>query len=80
MRYITFLWDNYFRRYLAKTVELLLTMWILNCPTVNILKQKPEDISTVLCYKLNTYITVSLFRIKSQSWTSFQIPKGNFLH
>ena len=35
MRYITFLWDNYFRRYLAKTVELLFTVRILNCPTVS---------------------------------------------
>ena len=38
MRYITFLWDNYFRRYLAKTVELLFTVRILNCPTVESLK------------------------------------------
>ena len=37
MRYITFLWDNYFRRYLAKTVELLFTVRILNCPTVSLL-------------------------------------------
>ena len=34
MRYITFLWDNYFRRYLAKAFELLFTVRILNCPTV----------------------------------------------